>query len=76
MGSDGRHLALRVGQERTRLRAVGFGKAEWSEQLVCGEGNLFDFAFKPVINDFNGFRRVELQLLDYRPSRCAATAGR
>lgn len=76
MGSDGRHLALRVGQDRTRVRAVGFGKAEWSEQLSCGDGQLFDFAFKPVINDFNGFRRVELQLIDFRPSRCAAPAGR
>jgi single-stranded-DNA-specific exonuclease len=74
MGSDGRHLALRVGQDRTRLRAVGFGKADWLDQLESGAGQLFDFAFKPVINDFNGMRRVELQLLDFRPSRCAAPA--
>jgi single-stranded-DNA-specific exonuclease len=76
MGSDGRHLALRVGQDRTRLRAVGFGKADWTEQLGTGEGQLFDFAFKPVINDFNGMRRVELQLIDFRPSRCAAPASK
>jgi len=71
MGSDGRHLALRLSQDRTQIRAVGFGKADWSEQLSCGEGQLYDFAFKPVINEFNGFRKVELQLVDYRPSRCA-----
>ncbi|MFN5320526.1 MAG: single-stranded-DNA-specific exonuclease RecJ [Planctomycetota bacterium] len=76
MGSDGRHLALRVSQDRTKLRAVGFGKADWSEQLGAGEGQLFDFAFKPVINDFNGMRRVELQLIDFRPSRCPAPAAR
>ena len=33
-------------------------------------------AFSPVINEFNGYRSVEMHLVDWRPSNDAATPGR
>jgi single-stranded-DNA-specific exonuclease len=71
MGSDGRHLALQLEQHNVRLRAVAFGKSDWLPTLSTG-GATFDFAFKPVINQFNGRRKVELQLIDFRPSAPAS----
>jgi len=67
MGKEDRHLDLQLVQQDVRLRAVGFGKGEWVQELA-DEGKKFDFAFNPVINEFNGRRKVELHLIDYRPS--------
>ena len=68
MGSDGRHLSLQLKQHESSIRAVAFGKGEWLEELSA-EDSLFDFAFRPVINEFRGRRSVEVQLLDFRPSK-------
>lgn len=67
MGKEASHLDLQLVQQDVKLRAVGFGKGEWIEDLTA-EGQAFDFAFNPVINEFNGRRKVELHLIDYRPS--------
>ena len=74
MGSDNRHLALQLEQHNIRIRAVGFGKSEWIEGLTSGV-EFFDFAFKPVINEFRGRRNVELQLIDYRQSKQATVSA-
>ncbi len=71
MGADNRHLALQLEQHRVRIRAVGFGKSDWIESLTNGT-EYFDFAFKPVINEFRGRRNVELHLIDYRQSQPAS----
>ena len=67
MGKEDRHLDLQLVQQDVRIRAVGFGKGEWIQDLA-NNGDDFDFAFKPVINEFNGYRKVELHLVDYRKS--------
>ncbi len=67
MGSDGRHISLQLKQHTSRIRAVGFGKGEWLEK-INPESGTYDFAFKPVINDFRGHKKVELHLIDFRPS--------
>ncbi len=71
MGADNRHLALQLEQHQVRIRAVGFGKSDWIEGLTGG-AEYFDFAFKPVINEFRGRRNVELHLIDYRVSQQAS----
>ena len=71
MGADNRHLALQLEQHHVRIRAVGFGKSDWIESLTNGT-EYFDFAFKPVINEFRGRRNVELHLVDYRQSEPAS----
>ncbi len=72
MGSDGRHVDLRVEQDNVQLRAVAFGKAEWVTELAAAPDQLYDFAFKPVINEFRGAKNVELQLVDFRRQRSAS----
>jgi single-stranded-DNA-specific exonuclease len=75
MGKDQRHLSLDVIQDGVRMRCVAFGKAEWSESLPDDPAHRYDFAFKPVINDFRGQRRVELHLIDFRPASVAESAA-
>jgi single-stranded-DNA-specific exonuclease len=68
MGNGERHLALRLSQHNQTLRAVGFGMAEWADEIAQHDGPL-DFAFRPVINTFRGQSRVELHLVDWRPTQ-------
>ena len=72
MGADDRHLALQLVQHDCRLRAVGFGKSDWLESLN-DTGEVFDFAFKPVINEYHGRRSVELHLIDFRRAKSTVT---
>jgi len=65
MGSDGRHLSLRLEQHGSSIRAVAFGKADWAKELDKPDG-CFDFAFRPQINEFRGHRSVQLHLVDFR----------
>lgn len=73
MGSDGRHLAVQLAQHESSIRAVAFGKGEWLEPLSEQNGE-FDFAFRPVINEYRGRRSVELHLIDFRPSKSTVKA--
>ena len=67
MGSDGRHLSLRLRQNDAYIRAVAFGKGEWAESLKDPDAS-FDFAFEPMINDFRGRKSAEVKLIDFRPT--------
>lgn len=68
MGKTGKHLSMQFEQHKCRLRAVAFGQAEaWLQPLTNHQGPL-DIAFRPVINEFRGFRRVELHLVEWRPT--------
>jgi single-stranded-DNA-specific exonuclease len=70
IGGGGRHLALKVSQHRTAMRAVSFGNGEWAEELERVTGPI-DVAFRPVINEFRGRRTVEMQIVDWRVSEAA-----
>ena len=67
MGSDGRHLSLRLQQHGASVRAVAFGKADWAKELEKPNTS-FDFAFRPQINEYRGHRSVQLHLVDFRPT--------
>ena len=67
LGSGQRHLQMRIEQHGTRMRVVGFGKADQLKDLEELNGPM-DIAFRPVINDFRGRRNVELHLIDWRPA--------
>jgi single-stranded-DNA-specific exonuclease len=67
IGGGGRHLALKVSQHKTAMRAVSFGNGEWAEELERVTGPI-DVAFRPVINEFRGRRTVEMQIVDWRVS--------
>jgi single-stranded-DNA-specific exonuclease len=68
MGNGNRHLDVKLLQNGTRMRGVAFGQAEWIEPLNTHQGQ-FDIAFRPQLNEFNGMKRVELQLLDWRVAK-------
>lgn len=67
MGADDKHLSLNLLQHNAQIRAVAFGKGEWAQELDH-ENGVYDFAFKPSINEFRGRRSVQLKLIDFRPS--------
>lgn len=75
MGTEGRHLSLEVVQDGIRMRCVAFGKAEWSAELQRLGGQGLDLAFKPMINDFRGFKKVELHLIDFRAAELQQAAS-
>ncbi|MDR1958118.1 MAG: single-stranded-DNA-specific exonuclease RecJ [Planctomycetaceae bacterium] len=68
MGQDNRHFTATFRQGEQKKRAVAFGEADWVEPMNSHNGPI-DIAFHPVINEFRGVSNVELQLLDWRPSR-------
>ena len=82
-GGGGRHLSMRLVQHSTKIRGVAFGGADWLPHLPP-PGQPFHIAFKPKINEFQGRRTAELELVDWRPDgidvgtelpQMAATAG-
>jgi single-stranded-DNA-specific exonuclease len=70
MGTNERHLSLKLLQQRTSIRCVAFGCGEWADELASAASPL-DIAYKPVINDFRGRQTVEIQLIDWRVSEVA-----
>lgn len=78
MGKTGRHLSATFQQHQTKLRAVAFGQAEhWLAELTACSHDCstpIDIAFRPVINEFRGFRKVELHLVEWRRTASALAA--
>lgn len=72
MGGGDRHLTLGVRQEGKPFRVVAFGKGELRDELNAVDGEI-DLVFSPVVNEFRGYRKVELRLIDWRPSKTLAT---
>ncbi len=67
MGGGDRHLTVNLVQQNSAMRAVAFGAGQWCEEL--NELNApIDVAYRPVINEFRGYRKVEIQIVDWRPS--------
>jgi single-stranded-DNA-specific exonuclease len=67
-GQGDRHVGVRFKQHGQIFRAVAFSQPEWAEKINAHQGQ-FDLAFRPNVNEFNGYRRVELQLVDWRASQ-------
>ncbi len=64
MGEGGRHLSIVFLQQKTKIRAIAFGKGEWASQME-DEGGPFSISFAPSINRFRGFESVQLHLKDW-----------
>lgn len=67
MGRGEKHLSVTLQQNEVKLRAVAFNQADWVEPLSQHTGTL-DIAFRPVLNEYNGRRSVELQIVDWKPA--------
>ncbi len=66
MGGGDRHLSLRVKQSNRTFRAVAFGFGDDFDALSVQK--TIDIAFRPVINEYRGYRSVEVHLVDWRPA--------
>ena len=71
MGGGDRHLSLRLRQSSGGtagkvFRAVAFGRGDWADEIESTKGPLA-VSFAASINEFRGYQRVELQLVDWQP---------
>lgn len=71
MGSGDRHLTVKLRQGSKVVRGVAFSAADWCDELNSVDGPI-EIAYRPVINDFRGFRKVEIHLVDWRPASTLA----
>ena len=67
IGGGERHLSLKLNHLRSPMRCVGWNFGDDCEQLANQKSSI-DVAFKPVINEFRGMAKVEIQLVDWRVS--------
>jgi single-stranded-DNA-specific exonuclease len=70
MGGGERHMSFRVRQGNTTLRAVAFGMAERAEELLA-EDRRCCLAFTPVLNEWQGYRTVEMHVVDFQAGAAA-----
>ncbi|KAA5542104.1 single-stranded-DNA-specific exonuclease RecJ [Roseiconus nitratireducens] len=66
MGSGDRHLTVRLNQGGKTIRGVAFGAGDWCDELNACDGPI-QIAYRPVINEFGGYRRVEIHVVDWKP---------
>jgi single-stranded-DNA-specific exonuclease len=64
MGKTGDHLQLMVKQNGVVMRCVAFNRGDLADQI--NKGAHLDLAVEPSINEYNGYRNVELQVVDVR----------
>lgn len=67
VGKGENHISLRLKQGYTNLKAIAFGQGERFDELMEKDKS-FDVAFTPRINDFNGYRSVQIEVVDFRVS--------
>jgi single-stranded-DNA-specific exonuclease len=66
IGTGERHLSFRVRQGGNTIRAVAFGMGERLDELMC-DGGRCCLAFTPKVNEWNGSRSVEIEVVDFQP---------
>lgn len=65
VGGGQRHVSFRVRQAGRTLRAIAFGMADRLEELMSCSGQC-SLVFTPRLNDWQGFRRVDLDIVDFQ----------
>ncbi len=64
VGASGTHLQVTLGDGRTRCKGIAFGLAKLLPQLQ--DHRRCRVAFRPIMNEWNGRRSVEMQILDFQ----------
>jgi single-stranded-DNA-specific exonuclease len=65
VGGGERHLSFRVRQEGRHLRVIAFGMADRIPELMSQEGKCC-LVFTPRLNEWQGYRAVELEVRDFQ----------
>jgi single-stranded-DNA-specific exonuclease len=66
VGGGERHLSFPVRQQGRALRAIAFNFAERGEELMSA-GGACCMVFTPRLNEWQGFTRVDLEVVDFQP---------
>jgi single-stranded-DNA-specific exonuclease len=66
IGTGERHMSFRVRQHDSAMRAIAFGMGDRFEELMS-QGGRCCLAFTPRINEWQGYRSVELEVADFQP---------
>ena len=61
----GKHLRLRLGRDGSQFYGIFFSMSELRSGVA--EGDRVEVAFYPQINEYRGFKSVQLNLVDIRP---------
>lgn len=67
-GEVQKHMDFRVRQGDTAFRCVAWNMADRLEELQSAEGDCC-IAFTPKINEWNGFKKIELHVIDLKPGK-------
>jgi single-stranded-DNA-specific exonuclease len=67
-GEVRKHMDFRVRQGDTVMRCVAWNMADRLEELTSGNGDCC-IAFTPKINEWNGYKKIELQIVDLKPGK-------
>jgi single-stranded-DNA-specific exonuclease len=70
-GEVQKHMDFRVRQGQTSLRCVAWNMADRMEELMSAGGDCC-LAFTPRVNEWNGNRKLELQVIDLKPGQTVA----
>jgi single-stranded-DNA-specific exonuclease len=65
VGAGERHVSFRVRQQGAAFRAIAFGMADRVEELMSAKGRCC-LVFSPRINEWQGYRRIDLEVLDFQ----------
>lgn len=71
VGAGERHLSFRVRQQGKEMKGIAFSMADRAEELMSAQGQCC-VVFTPKINDWQGWRSVELEVHDFQagPRAC------
>jgi hypothetical protein len=58
----GKHMKLRLKSRSKIISAIGFNMSDRINQI----SEKIDVAFNPIINNFNGEKKLELKLVDFK----------
>ena len=64
MGASGKHLSMSFAYNGRSIRAVAFGQGDHAPQLPAGAA--VDLLFEPKVNTWQGVRRPELHITDFK----------
>jgi single-stranded-DNA-specific exonuclease len=66
VGRNGAHLQFTVRQQGVYRKAIAFGLGGEAARLA--EHRQLRIAFEPILNEWNGQRKVELKVIDWKPA--------
>ena len=64
VGKDDKHLKLKLGRLGKPIDAIGFRMGDWAGKMPSS----IDAAYHLEMNEWNGYRRLQMRLLDIRPA--------